>query len=182
MNRSAPERDPNLSAVAQLLERERPVLTFDERERLDRRLKAVLDRPMAPRRRGTRLSVVICLAVGLLFMTAGTGLAISGFATSGAADHAQYPDRMTPPPRLPAGGKAPSQHGARRHHPAPSSLGQIPPAHPGPTDPITLTRAETHDNPPFTGYGAIPILLAGVVLIIRGAAIDRRSRGRPGPR
>lgn len=200
MDRFDPERDPDLAGVVQVLERERPVLTFDEIERLDRRLNAFLAQPRAPRRR-MRLSVVICLAVGLLLMTAGTGLAISGFATPGAADHAQYPDRTSngPPPsnhpprsnrpsasnRPPAsshpsasvGGRAGSGQGARDHR-SPSSLGQIRRTGRAPTVSVALTRAATHNDLPFAGVNAIPILLAGVVLIITGAAMDGRGRGR----
>jgi hypothetical protein len=176
MDRFDPERRADLSGVVQLLERERPVLTFDELERLDRRLSTCLVPPRPPRRR-TRLSVVICLAVGLLFMTAGTGLAISGFATPGAADHAQYPDRTGRRPPTSGGGTAAPRKGTGGHR-RPSSLGQIPRNGRASTGYLSLIHAETHNNPPFTGFGAIPILLAGIVLIIRGGTIDRRIRRR----
>ena len=73
-----PEQDASLADVVELLRSERPALTSDELERVNRRL----NRSRAPRRGprpGSRLAVGICLAFGLLFMTAGTGLAISGF-------------------------------------------------------------------------------------------------------
>ena len=38
------------------------------------------------------LAISACLAVGILLTATGTGLAISGFATSGPAVRAQYPD------------------------------------------------------------------------------------------
>jgi hypothetical protein len=38
------------------------------------------------------LAISTCLAVGILLTATGTGLAISGFATSGPAVRAQYPD------------------------------------------------------------------------------------------
>jgi hypothetical protein len=44
------------------------------------------------RPRGSLLAVSLCLAVGLLLVTAGTALGISGFASPGPAARAQYPD------------------------------------------------------------------------------------------
>ena len=44
------------------------------------------------RPRGSLLAVSLCLAVGLLLVTAGTALGISGFASPGPAVRAQYPD------------------------------------------------------------------------------------------
>src|SRR6188472_993181 len=38
------------------------------------------------------LAISACLAVGILLTATGTGLAISGFASSGPAVRAQYPD------------------------------------------------------------------------------------------
>lgn len=51
------------------------------------RLEAHPARPL-----GSLLAVSLCLAVGLLLVTAGTALGISGFASPGPAVRAQYPD------------------------------------------------------------------------------------------
>jgi hypothetical protein len=44
------------------------------------------------RPRCSLLAISVCLAVGLLLVTAQAGVAISGFATDGPAVRAQYPD------------------------------------------------------------------------------------------
>jgi hypothetical protein len=163
-----PEQDAGLADVCELLRRERPVLTSDELERVDRRLNTSRRRntsraPRRARRPGSRLAVAICLALGLLFMTAGTGLAVSGFATPGAADHAQYPDRTADDP-----------HAGR--HSSPSSLGEIRPAGRTSTAVVPLRQAETRNDLPFTGFAAIPILVTGIALIVTGAAVNRSTR------
>jgi hypothetical protein len=181
------EHDADLGAVVELLRCERPALTFDEIERVDRRLNAFRSGPRAPRR-GSRLAVVICLALGLLFMTAGTGLAINGFGTPRPAEHTRHPDRA-------AGGRPPSAGGtaasgqrapgtaasgrrARGRHSSPSRLGEIPSVgSPTTTVESSLSHGETRNNVPFTGFGAIPILAAGIVLIVAGTAVNRRTRG-----
>jgi hypothetical protein len=167
------------SLAAELLRRERPALTFDELERVDRRLNTFCAPRRAPRP-GSRLVVAICLAFGLLFMTAGTGLAISGFATPGAADQAQYPDRTAGGPPASAEGTAASPQRAQGRHSSPSSLGEIR-AGSTSTVEVSLRQAETHNDLPFTGFDAIPILVAGIALIVIGAAINRRTRGSQGP-
>jgi hypothetical protein len=45
---------------------------------------------------GSLLAVSLCLAAGLLLVTAGTALGISGFASPGPAVRAQYPDATGP--------------------------------------------------------------------------------------
>lgn len=182
------EQDASVAAVAELLRRERATLSYDELQRVDRRLNRLRPQPRAPRR-SSRVVVAISLAVGLLLMTAGTGLAISGFATPGAAVQAQYPDSHTGAP--PASGRPPGSGGGhppgigagpasagRRRYSGPSTLGQEPrDATPTTTVELELTHAETRDNLPFTGVDAIPILLAGIVVVISATGVNRRTRG-----
>src|SRR5438477_10783483 len=96
MDRVDPEQDLILHAVGRLLRRHRSTLTFDERERLERRL-AQARSPRRRRRSGARLSRAILVAVGFVFTTAGTGLALSGFASDGTAEQAQYPKQAIVP-------------------------------------------------------------------------------------
>jgi hypothetical protein len=182
MDRFDPEQNADVSQVVELLTRARPVLTFDEFERLDRRLNTFHARSPKPRRR-TRVSVVLCLAFGLFLMTAGTGLAISGFATPGAADHAQYPDRTRDRPPASAGGAGATRQRAQGRprppgrHSRPSSLGNVRSAGRASSVYLSLSHAETHSNLPFTGFGAIPVLVAGLLFMTRGAMIAGRDRG-----
>ena len=183
------EQDAEFASVIALLRRERTALSFDEIQRVDRRLSGALA-PRRARRRRSRLAVVICFALGLPFMTAGTGLAISGFATTGAADHAQYPDRTvvgtskTPAAKAPSAGapaiavkgRSASRHRARGNGAGPSTLGDIRPAGRAAPAELRLRKAETRSNLPFTGLAAVPILMAGIVFVVMGAGLNRRIR------
>jgi hypothetical protein len=172
------ERDATLAAVMDLLRSERPALTFDEIQRLDRRLEA--SGGGRAQRRGSRLLASICVAFGMLFMTAGTGLAIGGLGTPGTADRAQYPDSGGSPPTssapaTSAGGVEGAE--ARRDTPSrPSTLGDIRQTDRGTTTALRLRQAETRGDLPFTGFAVIPILLAGIVLLGTGVAVNRRAR------
>ena len=173
MDRFDPEQELRLAVVADLLRRQRPAATYDELERVTRRLHT----SRAPRRLprpSSRLVVAICIAFGLLFMTAGSGLAISGFAPPGAADHGLYPDRALGGPPGPATGTDKSRPG--RLSPL-SGLDQIQPAGRTATVEVFLRQAETRNELPFSGLDAIPILVAGIALIATGAAVNRHTRG-----
>ena len=112
-----------------------------------------------------------CLSVGLLFTTAGSGLALSGYATPGPAVQAQYPDNTSGHASTPAAGGGHSRTHA--HANGAPSLGQIKSAGPS-TQYVSLVHAETGNELPFTGFGAIPVLIAGIALIAAGAVIHRR--------
>ena len=184
MDAIGPEHDTRVAEVADLLCRERAALTFDELERLDRRLNRLRAQPRPPRR-SSRAAVAVCLALGLVLMTGGTGIAISGFVTPPPAGEAHYPSLgVGSPPLLgqpPSGnggsvsGRTPGLSGSRRR--SPSQLGQIPPAAQPRTTVDSLTHAETRGNLPFTGADVIPILLAGVGFVIAASVINRRMRG-----
>ena len=159
------------AAAAELLQRGRPVPTRDELDRVDRRLTAA----RAPQRRAwrwPRLATVGCLSVGLLFSTAGSGLALSGFATPASPVRAQYPDSPTGPP--PGGGTSPAgTHAAPRT--GPTRLDQIRSIGRR-VQSTSLVSAETRGELPFTGFAAIPVLAIGIALLVLGALINRRTR------
>jgi hypothetical protein len=158
--------------------RARPTLTVDELDRLDRRLH-----PRRPARRRSSLVVAFCAALGLMFTTAGTGLAISGFVTPAPAVHAQYPDAAARAGSPPGGGhgSAGSIKGARGHssgarRPAakPPSLADTARARRSADTRNALNAAEARPNAPFTGLAAIPILMAGIAFTVTGAVVHRR--------
>jgi hypothetical protein len=177
-----------LEETAELLRRERPEMTVDEIDRLHRRLH-----PPSARRRAPSVVVAFCLALGLVFMTAGTGLAISGFATSDEAVQAQYPESAAGrPPSVPpghqGGGQQPNVGSGAAGPPTsaahggptqsrPPSLGDTARARHS-TDRVGLSEAESRTGAPFTGYGAIPILAAGIALFVTGAVVRRPARSR----
>jgi hypothetical protein len=183
-----PPRPRTLAETAELLRRERPEMTVDEFDRLHRRLH-----PPSAQRRAPRVVVAFCLALGLLFTTAGTGLAISGFATSDEAVQAQYPNSAagrppSAPPGPQGGGQQPNGGSSaagplitsadgRHTQSRPPTLGDTPPARDS-TDRLELSQAESRTGAPFTGYGAIPILAAGIALFATGAIVRRPARSR----
>jgi hypothetical protein len=189
MDASDLEQDAEFASVIALLRRERTALSFDEIQRVDRRLSGALA-PRRGRRQRSRLAVIICFALGLPFMTAGTGLAISGFATTGAADHAQYPDRTivgtskTPASAAPRAGtpgsavkdRSASRHRAQGDGSRPSNLAGIRPAGRAAPAELRLRQAETRSSIPFTGLAAAPILLVGILFVVMGAGLKRRHR------
>jgi hypothetical protein len=169
------EDDASAAAVAEMLDRQRPMLTFDELDRVSRRLTAFRAPRRAPRR-WSRLPVIACLSVGLLFTTAGSGLALSGFATPGAPARAQYPDSTPSRGSAPTPGAAPSRPHGQAHNPTPSTLRQIGSTGGSPTRYVSLVHAETDNELPFTGFAAIPVLVAGIALFAAGALSYRRTR------
>ena len=168
-----------LAGTAALLTRARPTLTVDELDRLDRRLH-----PRRAGRRRSSLVVAFCAALGLMFTTAGTGLAISGFVTPAPAVRAQYPDaaaRAGTPARWRAGVSRADQGrpaaflrwpyaNARNLRASRTPLGR------GASEDTRngLNAAEARPNAPFTGLAAIPILMAGIVFTVTGAFVHRR--------
>ena len=170
-----------LAGTAALLTRARPTLTVDELDRLDRRLH-----PRRPGRRRSSLVVAFCAALGLMFTTAGTGLAISGFVTPAPAVHAQYPDAAARAGNPPGGGhgSAGSIKGARAHSSGgrtrtarPPSLADTARARRSEETRNGLNAAEARPNAPFTGLAAIPILMAGIAFTVTGAVVHRRPPG-----
>jgi len=168
--------DAGVTRVIDLLSRERPSLTFDEAQRVDRRLTAATSR-RAPRR-GSRLLAAVSVALGMLFMMAGTGLAIGGFGAPDTATQAQYPDH---PYTGPASGGAPQpptpqSRGVEGEQSAPATLGETASSTPGDTTNGGLRQAATRGGLPFTGFAIVPILLVGIALILAGVGLNRRAR------
>ncbi len=104
---------------------------------------------------GSLFALSLCLAVGLLLMTAGTALGISGFATPETAVRAQYPD-------------AP---GASRAKPVVSSLDDI----------MRVTRKAARDRDPTAARrfreAEHVIALKARSAVLSSAGIDTRQSG-----
>ena len=178
MDREDPYVPPGLAGTAALLTNARPTLTVDELDRLDRRL-----RPRRAGRRRPSLAVAFCAALGLMFTTAGTGLAVSGFVTPAPAVRAQYPDAAARAGTPPGGGQGsagrikgarPHSSGGRTHTAKPQSLADTARTRPSEDTRNRLNAAEARPNAPFTGLAAIPILMAGIVFSVTGAFVHRR--------
>ena len=115
----------------------------------------------------SRLAILMTLVLGMMFSTAGAGLAISGFASgSDDASVAQYG----------------TDNGGDRDDVLPETDENTPPGVAGETDTLQPTRqveagAQSGGSLPFTGFAAIPVLIGGVALLSTGLILRRRTQG-----
>ena len=162
MDRNQQPRFPaELAAIAQQLHDERPQATALELDQI--KLRAQANARRSARRRDvfmrSRLAITSILVVGVLMSGAGAGLAISGSSGSGSAGVAQYETDTTDTQTV-----------------LPTTETNIP----------TQTKAQetrqvsSNDSNqlPFTGYAAIPVLLAGLGLLSVGVIMRRRTRSQ----
>ena len=108
----------------------------------------------------SRLAILAMLAVGILLSGSGAGLAVQGFDQSGDdASQAQYPNGE---------GDVLGEE---------DTGGDVTPEE---TDTVeddaqVAQQVETGDSLPFTGFAAIPVVLAGMALIGAGLMLRRQS-------
>ena len=128
----------------------------------------------------SRLTIVAMVAFGMLFSTAGAGLAVQGISSNNNASVAQY---GTPTPTPTPGGdtKAAEEEGgvlpAEETNNAPE--GGVAPAEEQQeesTQPTRQVEATTESQLPFTGFAAIPVMLGGIALLTGGLVLRRRTR------
>jgi hypothetical protein len=189
--------------VIQLLKDERPQATELELDAIKQRVRR---NAANPSRRSqsmkSRFAILGMLVAGMLFSTAGAGLALSGVTQSG--DNAAVSQYGTPTPTpvctstptansnggtnnsaaptascgeggvLPAEEtNAPTSESAVS--PATESGGGVLPAED--TQPIRQQAAAAQTSQlPFTGFAAIPVLLGGLALLSGGLVLRRRTR------
>jgi LPXTG-motif cell wall-anchored protein len=191
--------------VIQLLKDERPQATELELDAIKQRVRR---NAANPSRRSqsmkSRLAILGMLVAGMLFSTAGAGLAISGVTQSG--DNAAVSQYGTPTPTpvctaTPTGDTTPtSENGGGTNNASPDACGE------GGVLPAEETNAPTSDSAPsaasgggvspaeesqpvrqqaaaaqtsqlpFTGFAAIPVLLGGLALLSGGLVLRRRTR------
>ena len=151
----------------------------------------------------SRFAILGMLVTGMLFSTAGAGLAVSGIASQGTnAAVAQYgtptptpvctptPPGDTTPTTTPndtagmpadacaEGGVLPAEDtNAPASETAPDSEGGALPAEESGTQPARQQAAAAQTSQlPFTGFAAIPVLLGGLALLTGGLVLRRRTR------
>jgi hypothetical protein len=116
-----------------------------------------------------RLAILTMLAVGILFMGAGTGLAVSGLSGSEDAADVNYPTTTTvPSTTVPqgtvAGGAAGGTGGLQQaKQPEAQEVAQV------------AAAGDEGDSLPFTGFAAIPVIVVGVGLLVGGLVLRRRT-------
>ena len=127
----------------------------------------------------SRLTILAMVAFGMLFSTAGAGLAVSGIPNNNASV-AQYGGTPTPPPISTLAPKAQECGGVlpagEEATPAPTNApaGGVSPAEA--TQPTRQVEATTESQLPFTGFAAIPVMLGGIALLTGGLVLRRRTR------
>jgi hypothetical protein len=140
------------------------------------------DRPRASRH--PLLGVAALLAAGLVLTGGGAAAAISGFAADTTAVNAQYSTPVQPNPVV-TGSSAPNPDvgaagGVETTSTSPTlgTQGEQDDSAPGATEAPkqVVAAADAGDTLPFTGFAAIPIVIAGAALIFAGAMLRRRTR------
>lgn len=142
----------------------------------------------------SRIAVVAMVGLGMLFSTAGTGLAVSGIASS--SDNASVAQYGTPGGTpTPDGGVAGDhdqsggtngggdENGAGNGGNGPD--GGVLPAEDTAPDSTTADTTQSarqveattsSSQLPFTGFAAIPVMLGGIALLSGGLVLRRRTR------
>jgi hypothetical protein len=165
--------------VIRLLEDGRPQATDLELDKIKQRIRRGQAAGSSGRKQSmkSRLTILAMVAFGMLFSTAGAGLAVSGISSNDNASVAQY---GTPTPTPTAGGdtKAAEEEGgvlpAEETNNAPE--GGVAPAEEESTQPTRQVEATTESQLPFTGFAAIPVMLGGIALLTGGLVLRRRTR------
>jgi hypothetical protein len=165
--------------VIRLLEDGRPLATDLELDKIKQRIRRGQAAGSSGRKQSmkSRLTILAMVAFGMLFSTAGAGLAVSGISSNDNASVAQY---GTPTPTPTPGGdtKAAEEEGgvlpAEETNNAPE--GGVAPAEEESTQPTRQVEATTESQLPFTGFAAIPVMLGGIALLTGGRVLRRRTR------
>jgi hypothetical protein len=179
--------------VIRLLKDERPQATELELDEIKQRVRR---RAADPSRRSqsmkSRLAILAMLVTGMLFSTAGAGLALSGGGKNASIE--QYAE-CTPTPTGTVsptdtqgtgnvGGEVCEEGGvlpAEESHPGSDQTpateeGGVLPAEEAQTQPERQQAAAAETSQlPFTGFAAIPVLLGGLLLLTGGLILRRRT-------
>ena len=163
--------------VIQLLHEGRPEATELELDQIKQRIlrRAASDPSRRNQSMKSRFAILAMLVTGMLFSTAGAGLAVSGIASNDNASVAQYGTPTPTPTSTPSTNVTPTEEGGvlpASEENAPT--GDVSPAEE--TQPARQVEASTTSQLPFTGFAAIPVMLGGLALLSGGLLLRRRTR------
>lgn len=172
MERHDPLND-EFADIGERLQRERPVATEMELESVRRRVLSHAKRAVKPRPNGVlmrpRLAITAMLVFGAMLSGTGGALALSGSSDQGSAAGVVYP--RTPDvlgeeegTDTPTTTNAPEVLGEEASDPGQG----VQPAE-------QAVQADGRELP-FTGVAAIPLIVAGVGLMLGGVMLRRRTR------
>jgi len=187
--------------VIRLLREGRPQATEMEldqiKQRVRRRVAASSGRKQPMK---SRVAILAMLVTGMLFSTAGAGLALSGSSHHNASVFQYETATPTPTPtctETPSGGTSPGGSPSAECTPTPeggvlpaesgngpaqssgggsSPSGGVAPAEATNTQPTRQEAAATNSQLPFTGFAAIPVILGGLALLAGGLVLPRPTR------
>ena len=166
-----------LDEVGEGLRAARPTLTPLELDAVQRRVlgTAVRTTNEGTRTVKTRIAIIATLMFGMLFSTAGAGLAVGGFADDDQASVAQYGDNDDQGEDeggvLGGGGDQGEDEGAVLGE----SVDSATDVSAAEQTEFTSQGEDTGGELPFTGFAAIPVLLIGLALLGGGTLLLRRS-------
>jgi hypothetical protein len=165
--------------LAARLEHERPDLSPAAYERIHGRVVG-----RAPQRRGASrasIAATLAMAIGILLTGGGASLAISGLASDTTAVQAQYPATATTPGPAAVGGAGTTEDETAVQGETDEddpdlggAAGETASGQEAAQAPVQVAVASGDDELPFTGFAAIPIVVAGALLIAGGAFLRRR--------
>jgi hypothetical protein len=163
--------------VIRLLREGRPQATEIELDQIKQRVRRRVAVPSGRKQSmKSRVAILAMLVTGMLFSTAGAGLALSGNSQTNASV-AQYGTPTSTPTATttPTGGVLPAESG---HAPATGNAptGGVAPATASNTQPTRQEAAATNSQLPFTGFAAIPVILGGLALLAGGLVLRRRTK------
>jgi hypothetical protein len=185
--------------VIRLLREGRPQATEMELDQIKQRVRRRVAAPSGRKQpMKSRVAILAMLVTGMLFSTAGAGLALSGSShhnasiaqygtptptptctetpSGGGTSPAQTPAECTPTPE---GGVLPAESGngpAQSSGGGSSPSGGVAPAEATNTQPTRQEAAATNSQLPFTGFAAIPVILGGLALLAGGLLLRRKTR------
>ncbi len=164
----------DLEPVAARLRKERPQLSALELDDLQRRIHGrVRSRQKIHSRRQSlmksRMAITFMLVLGLVFSTAGAGLAVDAVSDNGSAGIAQYPKDADVTETLDETATTPTETADEAGEPSRGEDQAAPEQ-----APRQVAASTDEDSLPFTGFAAIPVLLIGLALLISGVVLRRR--------
>jgi hypothetical protein len=179
MNHENDRLPGDLQDIADRLVAERPEATPLELDRMRSRVRT--GRQPSPGLFGvkgillrSRMALTMMLVLGVMVSGAGGALALSGSSSSGNAARSQY----CPPASAngQGGQNSNSQSDTGRRCGQRTGVGTLGDGG-GPGDAQATRQSAGNKKLPFTGYGAIPVIIVGLGLVIVGVTL-RRQAGR----
>lgn len=165
--------------VIRLLRENRPQATELELDAIKQRVRRRTAQQPSRKREAmkSRLAILSMLVLGMLFSTAGAGLAVQGL-TNNDASVAQYgPDEVQPAGGVLGDEESGGGGGVQGEEESGGGAGEQGTAGEDAVQPARQVAAGSAGNElPFTGFLAIPVLIGGVALLSTGLVLRRQAR------